>query len=232
LGSAGQVPTLERFNLDDMAATAAGPATFRRPSGTLGMYVKTLVFVGLLGGITFGIVYVSSHGLLDHWLGVRRESTSVSVRPIVSDAFNYRFAPASAVWLPDEATQATAKANFVLRRDDPTAWVAVMAKDYKVAAPADRELVDFVLKRLGEYLGDLQHELKEEAVQLAGQKATRVLFAGEAPGVGTVFGEAYVMGQGSIGYAVLTWAPQKTIDLALPEFPEVRKGFSLLNTPR
>lgn len=224
---ATHVPDPAQF--EDLDQPGAGPSTYQRPSGTLALYVKTLIFAGVVVGITCGVVYVYQNDLLAPWLAGNPGTTSVAVRPFQSEPLNYRFVAPSSAWLPDDQTQAAARTNIALRRADPTAWVAIIAKDYKTNTPPEQELIQLCLGRLNGYVTNIKFEEKEEEVHLAGHKALRLLFEGNVEHVGTVFGEAYLIANGAIGYAVVVWAPQPVFAQAAREFNDVRKGFTLLN---
>jgi len=224
--TAQPVPNLEQF--EDLDRPSDGPV-YRRSTGTVALYVKTLIFAGLLAGVTLGVVYLYQNDLLSTWLPALGGSTSLAVRPFQSDAFGYRFAAPAPAWLPDDATQTAARTNICLSRSEPTAWAAVIARDFKSHTPGREELVRLCLGQLHGYMADIKFEEKEEAVELGGLPAFRLLFEANVQGVGVIFGEAYLLGNRTIGYAVVTWAPQPVFAQASKEFNDVRKGFALLH---
>lgn len=146
-----------------------------------------------------------------------------------SDNFNYTYIFPPAAWKQDKDTQIAVQANlFVLKRNQPDAWMALLAKDYKTVTPRDGQVLDEVVKRLEKHFTDLEYELKPDG-QLAGQRATKFVFQGKAGGQGLMVGEAYLMAYQGIAYAWLGWAPPDAAEQAFAEFDDLRLRFSLLH---
>jgi hypothetical protein len=128
--------------------------------------------------------------------------------------------------MDNETKQAIQSNLFAIRRTEPNAWLALWAKDYKTYAPRDGQVFDEVSGRLLKFFTDLEYEQQPD-VQLAGQRAMKLVFQGQAKDHGLMVGEAYLLVYKGIAYAILTWCPKDAQAQAFPEFDDLRQRFAL-----
>jgi hypothetical protein len=117
---------------------------------------------------------------------------------------------------------------LAMHRSKPTAWLALLARDYKDVVPPDRELREEAVRRLGGYFqkDNLEMEQREDA-ELAGLRAQRLVFRGEVADA-VMSGECYILFHQGNAYWFVTWAPVSEVEEAREEFADLRKRFGLL----
>jgi hypothetical protein len=229
------VPSHTGFTFDGSAPVP--PEIRRRRRGSWGL-VKLALFFLIIGGVVGAAAYIynkNQKSLNAFWLDLQDPSRTQVAGPSgpptwESDKFNYSFQfPQNSPWKQDSDTKTAIDSNlFAMRRERPTAWMALIAKDYKTFSPREGEVVDEILKRLGKYFVEFEYEQKGDG-QLGGKRATRIIFVGQRQGVGRVEGQGFILVNQGIAYALLTWSPPDVVDQTVPEFDELRGRFALLN---
>jgi hypothetical protein len=139
-------------------------------------------------------------------------------------------------WRRDERTATSLYANYALRRDDNTAWMALATKDYKDHNPREAKLVEEAIRELKRYFhdGELEREPKED-VQVAGQTAKKFLFQGQLKS--DIFsGECVTFASKGYGYWIFTWRAGTMDELEedeslRKEFAELWQGLALKDRP-
>jgi hypothetical protein len=194
------------------------------------MFIVLLFGAGIAAGVAFYVIKEQGGFALP-------AATAVTTKPLTFEAvlpkshesqtFNYSYTFPAAPWRMDNETKQAIQSNlFAIRRTEPNAWLALWAKDYKAYAPRDGQVFDEVYGRLLKYFTDLEYEQQPD-VQLAGQRAMKLLFQGQAKDQGLMVGEAYLMVYKGIAYGLLTWCPKDSQAQAFPEFDDLRQRFAL-----
>jgi hypothetical protein len=143
-----------------------------------------------------------------------------------SPTLNYSFAlPAG--WSQEKEGPRTFPASLVMRREEPNAWLALYAQDYKDRTPRDDEMLREAVTRIHKHFNALDWEQRDEA-SLGERPAQRIVFLGETNNV-LMSGECLMCAYNGIGYWFFSWAPS-TADLPTrqEEWAEIRKGFKML----
>jgi hypothetical protein len=118
-----------------------------------------------------------------------------------------------------------------MRRSNPEAWLALLARDYRTRTPRPEELREETIRRLqAHFTEQLQTESKDEEL-LAGHRAQRMVFRGDADQV-VMSGECCTFAHQGIAYWVILWAPVHDTQAAQVEFPSLRQRLTLLNESR
>src|SRR4029077_20096042 len=120
---------------------------------------------------------------------------------------NLQFIEPASPWEEEEGpARASFKAALVLRRTNPSAWMVLFAKDYKDHLPADAELRDEAIRRLGSYFNKENLEWEQEVdSSLADLRAQHLVFRGEINNT-SMSGECYCAPQQGLAHWLLTWA--------------------------
>jgi hypothetical protein len=146
--------------------------------------------------------------------------------------FNYRFTmPANWSKDPDTKKSLTAsglKVRLAVRRNSPTAWMALLAKDVeKEKSLHGSDLQDEAVRSLNKFVTGLEWQRKEDD-QLGDQPAKRIEFQGEIKSV-SVAGECLMNMHQGFAYWLFTWAPSSEKSEAADEWVSARKGLEYLN---
>ncbi len=207
-----------------VALTGCPPAStqrkrFRRDWGNF-----VVLFVALLG---LGVGAVAAW----KWLpGLMHEDKGATGAWVEFPQFNCRFLKPGLPWdKEDGKIKRGLEAVLVMHRTGPQAWLALLAKDYKDHTPRDSTVRDEATRCLGGYFhkDSLEWEQAEDS-ELAGQRAQRLLFRGEADNE-AMRGECWILAHQGIAYWLLTWAPANVMETAGEEFADLRQRFALLN---
>jgi hypothetical protein len=141
---------------------------------------------------------------------------------------NCRFALPEGPWRAEEgAAKQSLRALLVMRRSNPEAWLAVLAKDFKDRTPAEAELRDEAVRRLSAYFSEHLETEPADPGELGGRAAQRLVFRGQVHDV-VLSGECSLLAHQGVGYWFLCWAPAAVVETAQPEFERLRGRFGLL----
>jgi hypothetical protein len=144
----------------------------------------------------------------------------------LSKEFNYRFIFPERDWLDDAPSRAGLKANFAIKRTEPTAWMAVAYKDFKTRNPTATEVADEAFTRLDSFFKGLEQESKPDVI-VAGQPARRLVFQGEVNDA-MMRGDCVMFAYQGIAYWFIAWAPRAVWNDAQDEVDGLRSRFALL----
>jgi hypothetical protein len=190
---------------------------------SVGLYVFLGVVVFLLGAL--GVAGWLARGLLFP----ANETADSEPSPggaYESRMYNYRFQYPPAPWKLDRPTGLGLHTNMAFRRTDPNAWLAILTADFKTRTPTDAEMVDEGVRRLKAYFkNSLEWEQKPDG-ELAGLRAQRLEFVGQANSV-DVSGEVYLLAYNGVGYWFATWAPTESKDALADTWDAIRGGLAL-----
>jgi hypothetical protein len=149
-------------------------------------------------------------------------------------AFSCQFVQPEPPWEIDDAgsIKRALKADLVLRRTAPNAWLALLMKDYKDQTPADGEVRDELLRRLANYFSkdSLEWEQQKDAT-LAGQLGQHLLFRGEVEDK-AMTGEGFILVHQGLAYWLMGWAPAGEASREQAELDTLPRRFSLLPVQR
>lgn len=220
------------------AEPTAAPGAKRRAQERRRRLITLGVFVGLgVALLAAGVYWIpdllkdwEAHGYVPGAMRDERRRQSGPSQEFA--ALNFRFTLPSGEWQTDQSNaREDLHAVFVLRRSEPDAWLAVIARDYKTRTPRDDEVREDGVRRLERYFRDnLETEAGEE-VRLAGHPAQRMVFRGQIDGT-TLSGESYQFAHQGIAYWVMTWAPAASIQEARDEFDDLRGRLALVQEHR
>jgi hypothetical protein len=182
-----------------------------------GRFLRLVVVYGVLGVLVAGAGY---------WLNrMLRESGGFGPAHR-SLALNYSFALPGG-WSQEKEGPRTFPAMLVMRREEPNAWLALHAQDYKDRTPRDDEMLREAVARIHKHFNGLEWEQRDEA-SLAEHSAQRIVFQGETNNV-LMSGECLMTAYNGIGYWFFSWAPSSADLSALQgEWSAIRQGFKLL----
>jgi hypothetical protein len=211
------------------AATVVAPATdpaeaarpYRRSRGW-GKIAAFVVFV-------IGSIFAWLAGW--HWFPSLMEEEVSGGETVVFREFHCRYVRPDQPWEVDLGPMKQSLKPVLLlamHRSKPTAWLALLARDYKDFVPPDKEVREEVIRRLGNYFqkDNLETEQREDG-QLAGLRAQRLVFRGEVDDT-AMSGECYILVHKGIAYWFVTWAPAREIEEAQGEFANLRRRFALV----
>ncbi len=143
-----------------------------------------------------------------------------------SPGLNFTFALPGG-WSQEKEGPRTFPAMLVMRREEPNAWLALHAQDYKDRMPRDDEMLREAVARIRKHFNGLEWEQRDEA-SLAEHGAQRIIFQGETNSV-LMSGECLMTASNGIGYWFFSWAPSAADLQALQgEWSQIRQGFKLL----
>jgi hypothetical protein len=189
------------------------------------MGVALLVGAFVVGGVAYVIIH--GGGGINLGGGGKEPGTAPLGKMQQSETLNFSYVFPPAPWRQDKETLAGLQANIAIRRTNPDAWMAVLAKDYKTQNPRDGQAFDDVFKRMEKHFVHLEYEQQADG-QLAGQPAMRFIFQAQVKDKGPIAGEGCLAIYQGIAYTLLTWAPAESLAAAQPEFDDLRLRFELL----
>jgi hypothetical protein len=141
--------------------------------------------------------------------------------------------PPSPPWTQDAETKKTFDAPFLLvyKRENPEAYMAFGARDYKVREPRVSELREVLLKALDKILErDTRKEYRDEIDKYwLGQDVQGFKFVAQLKGGGTVNGEALAVSHKGIAYWFVAWTPEEMYPEQKAAFAEGRANCKLLD---
>lgn len=201
----------------------------RRPKRSWGKTIVTALFVLLaIGGAGGSVWWLVKKGvpLLPNIDLVEGGGGSGGH---TSKEFNYRLTYPPAPWERDDRTGIDFRANLAFRRTNPTAWFALIARDYKTRTPRDSEIQEQGVRLLEDFFEDVGRDSAPQTT-LAGQPAQRFVFQGISKKTNAnMAGECTQLAHQGVAYWLITWAPAEQIQTAQKEFEALRQRFSLLN---
>ena len=188
---------------------------------------------------TMLLIVVAAVALSAAGIAVWYTMTSKSENSTANDAgYSYRdvnisFEPPPKPWVPDRDMKARLDSPFfeVYRRENPEAFMAFGARDFKDHDPRPKELREVLLAALGKFTtADDRKEFAEGIPkQWMGLDVQGFKFAGLMRGAGSVEGEAIAVSHKGIGYWFLSWTGANDIYLEQrPAFEVGRSGCKLL----
>ena len=119
------------------------------------------------------------------------------------------------------------KPELAMHRTSPSAWLALLIKDYKDHTPPDPEVREEALGRLGSYFNKDSLEFEQAAdATLAQLRAQRLLFRGEVENQ-PMSGECLILAHQGFAYWLLAWAPADQAASVPKELDGLSKRFGL-----
>jgi hypothetical protein len=226
-----QPPTSAIPGLDDEGGIISlRQARYRGRRSRLGSWLLAALLLAA-GSTLAGVFYYrfKAAGVLDIKEVFQREKEVEPARPRFiqkSPRLNFQIAVPAGDWSPDESAQRILQANLAIHRAKPDVWCALVAKELSNTGTPIAELVEQGKARIGNYLNNLESEVKTGQI-LAGKPASRFVFQGDSNRI-LMSGECLVLADKGIAYWLFTWAPADSAVQAADQFAAVRAGFSLL----
>jgi hypothetical protein len=142
--------------------------------------------------------------------------------------------PARPPWVPDSDTKSKLDAPFiqVYKRENPEAFMAFAARDFKDHEPRPNELREILVQALDKIIEpDPRKEYPDEIEKTwMGRDVTGFKFSGLLKGGGSVEGEAMAVSYKGVGYWFLSWTGSNEIFVEQkPAFKVGREGCKLLD---
>jgi hypothetical protein len=147
---------------------------------------------------------------------------------------NLSFQPPPSPWAQDAETKKMFDAPFLLvyKRENPEAYMAFGARDYKDREPRASELRGVLVKALDKLLErDTRKEYREELDNKfwLGQEVQGFKFVAQQKGGGTVNGDAIAVSHKGVAYWFLAWTPEEMYPEQKSAFAEGRANCKLLD---
>jgi hypothetical protein len=149
---------------------------------------------------------------------------------------NLGFEPPPSPWVQDAETKKTLDAPFMLvyKRDNPEAYMAFGARDYKTREPRGSELREVLLAALDKIIDSSSRKEYPEEVEKVwlGQDVRGFKFSGLQKGGGNIEGEAIAVSNKGIAYWFVSWTSNEMYPEQKSAFADGRTGCKLLELRR
>ena len=146
---------------------------------------------------------------------------------------NLGFEPPPSPWVRDDEMRKTLDAPFMLvyKRDNPEAYMAFGARDYKTREPRGSELRDVLIAALDKIIDSSSRKEYPDDVEKSwlGQDVRGFKFSGLQKGGGNVEGEAIAVSNKGIAYWFVSWTSNRNVSRAKSGFRRWPRGCKLLD---
>jgi len=224
-GAHGPDPTHVAFgDMTPETAKADGEVGPRLPVRESKFQTMLLLAVGAIALTAAGIAvwYKMTH---------KQEPTVVDAVSRFKD-LNLSFEPPPSPWTLDANTNAKLDSPFVLvyKRENPEAYMAYGAKDFKEREPRQRELRDVFDQSLAKII-DLETKKEYDEIDKSwmGQEVKGYKFAAMRKAGGSVEGEMMTVSHKGVGYWFLSWTDASDFAEQKAAFADGRKRCKLLD---
>jgi nitrogen fixation-related uncharacterized protein len=188
---------------------------------------QTAVLMGV------GIVALCAAAIAVWWKLSNRNEITISRATIVAKDLNIAIDPPGKPWVRDEDMKAKLDVPYfvVYRMDNPEAYMAYGARDYKTRSPRPSELRDGLLKAINKLLEPEWKQWPDEIdKKWLDQPATGFKFDGILRVGGSVEGDALAFAYKGVGYWFISWTGKgEQYDTLKQEFAGARARCKLLD---
>ena len=197
----------------------ASPRRAYKPSRGWGKIVAVILVC--FGGL-FGI-----YKLVQFQRVRPNQKTVIAGETLKFTQLNFRFVKPESEWHEISGQSKTSlRADLMMQQHAPAGWVAIFTKNGAGRTPSDNEARAEAVQRLSNLFRRENFEWDQGTDgELAGKRAQRILFNGEAEDK-NVTGECLILGHQGMAYFFVTWAPAG-LDRQ-QELAELRSRFGIL----